>query len=128
MRFGYYNPVNTDKLEEIRTKLTAAFKAMRKQNLVARRNFMCCGGCASTALNTVCKAKDKILGAVYYTQQGEEAFRKGKALYLNYGGVESRATDEVVGTMVRDALNAAGVEFEWSGNPAECIKVIGAGR
>jgi hypothetical protein len=128
MRFRGFTRVDTDKLQEIRAKLTVAFKSLRKQKLVARRNFMCCGSCASAALESVCEAKPEILGAVYYTQQAAADFNNGASVYLNYGGVKGRATDEEIGKLVSIALKAAGVEFEWDGNPSACIKVKGSNR
>lgn len=111
-------------------KLSKAFDALEKQEVKALHNFMCCGGCASSQLAQDMKApeNESKLGAVYYTEQGGEAFSKGYNLYLSYGASPARAfiTDRDIGEMVCKALVEAGVEHTWDGAPESCIVVKGA--
>jgi hypothetical protein len=119
-----------------RQRLDSAFRALRKLGYIARRNFSCCGGCASYELGTMLDEDESKIGAVYYHQQDAEHLQRGaESVYLGYGGrskvdgeeVSDRLQD-VVGRMVgRDivaTLHAYGLSSEWDGEVSTRIKVL----
>ena len=112
-------------------RLNRAFLAMRKNGLIARQNYLCCGGCAAYGLTEMAEARArrgrKILGAVSYHQQAATRFREGGELCITFGQVHSEALGalgvetSLVGAMVVAALEAEGLEPFWSGDENECI-------
>lgn len=112
-------------------KVGEALKALRRQGMIARQNFLCCGNCAATALGIQLDksraAGKEIAGAVYFHKQDAESALKYGTLYLGYGagdpyesrGVESRA----VGMLIVTALRSTGLDVKWSGDAWERIEV-----
>lgn len=134
-----------DRYREIKASLTAAFRALRKQNLIARQNHWCCSSCGSHSCATdaekcIAKGKD-IKGWVFYHRQDEDSFQAGGDLHIRYAGITEadKATigtpehtglgggDEEtveVGKLVVAALEAEGLTVEWDGDSNVCIKVV----
>lgn len=52
-------------------RVSAAFKAIRKLDVIARMHFSCCGSCAGYELGEKYPGK----GLVYYSRQGEDSFK-----------------------------------------------------
>jgi hypothetical protein len=135
-----WSPLRTD---FIRPRLTAAFRALRRQGFIARQNYACCSSCAAHRL-----AKDvlgftptklmKLQGAVYYHRQDADAllhaYLSGR-LHLRYGQVH--VTDDsntlhrygletiMVGEAVHHALEAADLTVAWDYTPNTAIQVTG---
>jgi hypothetical protein len=127
-------------LTEFKAKLGTAFKAMRKEGLVARQTFMCCRSCAGCELAINLKAqpkhvKDACKGCAFYTKQDappredSRDFRFFDGLYISYGplGVSGEKDyglpTEEVGAIVKRTLETAGLTVEWNGTPEERIFV-----
>lgn len=120
-----------------RTKLNAAFRLMRKAGLLAMQNYQCCSNCGGYALTTKAedlvksgkRTKDSIKGCCFYHRQDAEDRDQGHPFYLRYGDMDSTELDviglstEVVGKMVCECLDEAGVSHSWDGNPGQCIQV-----
>lgn len=116
-----------------RDKLTAAFRHMRKAGYVARQNFSCCGGCASSELGDVLDTKPEKLGAAYYHRQDGERINRDRnpaeEVWLGFGASPhaTHVDDEEAGWAVCRALAKAGLSFEWngSGSMRVCVKLPG---
>jgi len=116
-----------------RDRLTKAFREAGKRGLVARQNFSCCGGCASSELGSMATARGKD-GVVYYHRQDAERLRPSGRygrnpgadhVYLGYGSVhDGDAATVDVGNKVCEALARAGLAYEWDGGAATRIKVL----
>lgn len=127
---------------EIRARVTAAFRSLRKQGLIARSGFGCCRGCAGGELATYVEnlppeRQARVKGAVFYTTQDKDAFVTGnrerafQGLWLTYGDLDLSNDTKVglptveVGTLVVKALTDAGLATDWNGNPDQSVKVTG---
>ena len=112
-------------LEPVKQQINTAFALMRKNGLLSRQNFMCCGSCAGYALNEALKKEgnDKI-GCVYYHKQDTEHFNNDGHLYLGYGSIDdSEEASLQVGAVVMQALMDAGLSVEWNGDASTRILV-----
>lgn len=126
---------------EMKERITAAFKAVRKHGILARQHFSCCGSCAGYEL--ACKMDEAReagrpkRGAVYYHRQATEGFYSRGEVYLGFGcdanapEVE-RASDteedertRLVGCFTVEALAEAGLDVEWDCTAGRCILVKG---
>ena len=115
-------------------KVTNGFKAFRKKarevfggKVYARQNFLCCGGCASSALTTEIEAfnakgkKTKAIGAVWYHKQDTGGMNRGHDLYIGYGAhdaVGDCSKDMMtkrIGDLLFVCLEAEGLTLEWDG-------------
>lgn len=115
-------------------KVTAAFKAVRKEGLIARQNFKCCGSCAgydlATQVEKMPEAKrQKVKGAVFYHRQDTQRMMEEECLFLNFGQIDSQEVGEVglpteeVGKIVTRVFKEAGLNVEWDGDKYSRIKV-----
>lgn len=105
----------------IRTKAIEAFKLARKEGIVCRVNFSCCGSCAGYELFTYIKDKKGLIGAAFWHQQDEQGYRDapdGKgSLFIGYGAKESGdVTDEQIGQKLIAAFQKVGLHPVWNGN------------
>lgn len=110
--------------ETDRGRLKAAFADLRKRGYAARMNFMCCGSCASYALNE--KHPDK--PHVYWHRQGDAAF----TVRQRFGRIER--SDDLVDTLyihwsgdgeeIAAVLRDWGLRVKWEGSDAYCIEVL----
>ena len=128
--------------ETERQALSRAFKTLRKHGFVARQNFSCCGGCASCEIAENVsempeKRRGKVRGAVFFTRQDWSRLFEGpswindpKVLWVAYGQVDTQAhgpiglSTEEVGLALGMALQAEGLNVEWTGDANERVKVI----
>jgi hypothetical protein len=115
-----------------RTKLTSAFKAMRKAGLIARQNFMCCMNCGCTAIAGEYDAmtperKDAVRGYVFYHKQDTERMNEFGELVLRFGTVRENPafTATHVANLAVAKLKNAGLAVEWCGDEGTCIVVYG---
>jgi hypothetical protein len=84
----------------IMSKITEAFKELRKLGYFARQNFWCCQSCAWAA---VPDGKDKV---VFYHQQDKERLQKTGECHLAWSGD---------GQEICQVLNRHGITTEWDG-------------
>jgi len=124
-------------------KITNGFREFRKKakehlggKVYARQNFLCCGGCASSALSTEIdnfNAKGKptrAIGAVWYHKQDTQSLNRGYDLYIGYGAAEAVGDcsrdlmTKRIGEILVACLEAEGLEVEWDGQIRERIKVV----
>ena len=125
------------------SKLTAAFKSLRKAGFIARQNFSCCGNCAGHALAAHVKGMSsskriQVMGAVFYTRQdgvsvrasdGHGRSRRDPHVYIGYGPVKVSGmgtfgvSESKIAEAVVVALKAAGLEVEWDGDPSSKVLV-----
>lgn len=125
---------------EMKKKLNAAFRALRKRGYIARQSFSCCLTCAGCELSGMLKeahetGKPLPRGAVYYHRQDAERLRETGRSMLRYGRVEwwggdgeapalttPLSTDQVA-VEVMEELERAGVPAKWDGDTARCIEI-----
>jgi hypothetical protein len=125
--------------KKTKTNLTLAFAALRDAGLFARQNYKCCHGCAGAAAATAVtdlldkgRARETVMGCVFYHGQDADDLRGGRDFYLAYGSVDTAKHGEVglptedVGRLVVATLAKCGVETVWDGNPGTRILVRAA--
>lgn len=105
---------------EMKALLTQAFKAIRRNKIVARQNFSCCGGCACSELGTILEKRTDQRGGVYYHRQDNDHLREDGVVYLGYGArpdsADDKAESEAIGREVVAALEAVGLVVTWNGD------------
>lgn len=141
MRLSYdeYNTIDRT-IAENKVKLSNAFKLLRKNKIIARQNFACCGSCGSyeiaTKMEELLNAGKSVTGYVFYNRQSTESLRgdwrrpADGRLYISYAdGSTSKypnnitKTSEEIGKMLVVALTEVGLAFEWDGNSDTCVLV-----
>lgn len=123
-------------------KVSSAFKSFRQKakehlggKVYARQAFMCCGGCAASAIfqdieNYNAKGKGRAVGSVWYHKQDAYGLRKGHDLYIGYGASEAIGecskdlATRRIGEILVACLEAEGLDTEWNGNIRDRIRVI----
>ncbi len=85
-----------------KSRITEAFKELRKLGYFARQNFLCCQSCAWYAVPE--EKSEKVV--FYHSQDNDSLMRKGKC-HLAWSGN---------GTEIVSVLNKNGVKTEWDGN------------
>lgn len=118
--------------DEVKEKLTIAFKEMRKQGFVARQNYLCCMTCGFDGLNTIYQervAKGKIpKGVVFYHSQDNANLKIDGYVHLAYDGNDDVVKDDSAisqveaGEMIVEILKHAGLDVEWNGQATQRIK------
>lgn len=94
-----------------RAKLRIAFKSMRRQGYAARANFMCCMGCATSALDI--KGKK---GGVYWHRQSDDHFKEDGELYIGFFVENDTDDSKKVAEALVATLKAEGLWVEWNGS------------
>ena len=119
-----------------RTKVRRAFTALRKTGAIARMNFGCCMGCASSELSEIAE-KRGLHRIVYFHQQDNYSFVCGSDLHVRYCLHIYRAGKKPVlpmtaveadllktwGHLICAALQAEGLNVEWNGSTDHTIVV-----
>lgn len=122
--------LTSDRTNEFKTKLNAGFDHLRaKDGFVGRQNFMCCQGCAWAEMSEKMKGlkkKGKKLptGIVFYHKQDAESLRFG-GVYLAFscGTKDDTAGTIEAGKKIVAAMQAQGLEVEWSGTENDRVLV-----
>jgi len=105
----------------------AAFAALRKRGVMARRRAACCGGCSGALMGDLLEKHSEKLGAVFTHRQSEARFHRpygANSLMISYGARKGGDT-KAIGMLLFEALKAQGVVCEWDGNPDTNIEVKG---
>ncbi len=111
----------------VQDRLNVAFAQMRKQGMLARQRFLCCGSCACCALADLLEQpkNQKKIGAVFYHKQDARNLDRGQDFYLGFGANEALYKDEpeTEAALAQDVaqkavacLTAAGLTVEWDGS------------
>ena len=129
--FNYDNPYS-----EGRKKLKEAFSLLRKQGIIARQNFSCCGSCGSYEISVMGEERGKKKGKypagyVFYHRQDTETLNRNGVVYLRYGTYENKNgklrkgsyPTLNVGYTIVEAMKEVGLETEWDGDTGHCILV-----
>lgn len=107
--------------------LNKAFADLRKQGFLARQNFMCCGGCASSALGQIVREKPgKYLGVLYYHSQDAERLKTIGEICLGHSPVDDAAPDWahlLVPHAAKNTLLRYGLLVEWDGTAEQKLIV-----
>jgi len=121
--------------------MNKAFSLMRKAGLVAYQNYECCQSCAGAAIAAEIErriaegkaTRDGIKGCCFFHAQDAEDRDARRPFFLAYGDVDVSGIGDIgldtveVGRIVCGCLAAAGVKYEWDGNPNTRIKVTDPG-
>jgi len=122
--------------KEFRAKLTILFREARKLGANAKRNHLCCGGCASYDLNQNSKEGQPVL---YYHHQDAEGIKRG-GLYLGHGCATHRKSfkskekekaydkakeqqELIFAHAICNIAREAGLEVNWEGDTYKRIWV-----
>ena len=92
------------------TKLSNAFRELRKEGYFAKQNFWCCQSCGWAAI-----PDDQSEKAVFYHNQDNESKREGKSFCLAWSGD---------GNFICDILRKHGIEVQWEGTSDRRIEVL----
>ena len=112
-----YNNANTRTIKE---RMTKAFRELRKLNIIAKQNFLCCQSCGVSAISEEMEKK-QMRGYAFYHRQDNDNLLKEGSVYISYSDVE-------IGRLVCDKLQTAGLNIMWDGNIQNRIQVIGINR
>ena len=85
-----------------KTKITKAFRELRKQGYVAKQNFWCCQSCAWGDLSDEESEK-----AVFYHEQDNQDLKENGKCCLSWSGD---------GQLIVDILTKNGLIVEWDGS------------
>lgn len=113
--------------------LALVFKRLRRMGLIARMNYLCCGGCAGSQIATDAVDRVKkgklVNGTCFYHRQDNERHQNGYSLYLRFGCLDTVEMGKIglptveVGKMITKVLTEEGIAFEWDGTAEAAIKV-----
>ena len=92
-----------------KSKLTKAFKELRKQGYFARQNFLCCQTCGWAAMTDEQAEK-----AVFYHAQDNDNLKEDGSCFLAWSGD---------GQVIADILSKNGVNVDWDGDNSKRIKI-----
>ena len=131
-------------LKETKARLTKAFRYLRTQNgILAKQNFMCCGGCAGSALADRLTKENAAKpgrwnGSVYYHRQGNDDLIERGEVYIHFGhafgcmdssnviiGDDRPSDTKAIGQCAKEALEHFGLKVEWDGSEHSCLLVKG---
>lgn len=120
-----FSAAQQNTITENRERLLGAFKDLRKQGIIARANFMCCGGCAAGAIaEKLGTGRGQKVGGVYWHNQDEKGIHRNGGLHLGFGSLEGdESSERALGEKVVGLLQAHGIKTEWDGNPTRRIWV-----
>ena len=117
-------------------KLKDAFALLRKEGLIAKQNFSCCGSCASYEIGEQARKRAKKFGkypkgCVFYNRQSTQGMYETGTVYLSYSGFETRngklrkecLSDTEIGELIVDKMSEVGLATDWNGDPAKCVMV-----
>ena len=112
-------------MNENKVKLNALFAGLRKRKLIARQNYMCCGGCAGAQIFEDAKVRCLDGGVFFHRQEGDRLREGQEEVYLAYGSVDENSLPVArVGEMIREEAERVGLEVKWDGDPSKCVVVV----
>jgi len=112
--------------------LNKAFADLRKQGIMAKQNYLCCMGCASSSLGEEIRQAhashpNKYLGGAYYHSQDAEDLRERGFCHIGYGAAPDSANEELfaltVGQAVKLTMERHGLKVDWDGDVTQRIRV-----
>jgi len=105
--------------EQVRTlkrRVDAAFRALKKQGVFCRRNFLCCQSCGTAAVPDGTPY-------VFWHGQDEDGLRESGTVRLAFGAPGKDGKTVTLGRIIVSAMKAAGVRAVWDGNPDKRIRL-----
>jgi len=117
-RYGYHSGPHSN-TAELKSRLTEAFKVLRKEGFFARQNFWCCQTCACDDIGTKVEAmnlqqKEKFRGYVFYHKQDNDGLNRSGETYLAFGHSEDEKSAEA-GARIAEVLREKGITVDWDG-------------
>ena len=122
MRWRYVRFGDTEQYVVMKQKVNELFKRLRKEGIVARQNFMCCGGCAAAAM------PEKREYVAYHRQDNERWLESGELLLLYGSWMDWNAPDREmqealahvrvlrVAEAIQRHAEALGLVHDWQGS------------
>lgn len=114
-------------------KLNALFRALRRSDLVARQNHLCCGGCAAASVGEMARARG-LRGAVYYHRQDGERLRPSRSswtskpaesVFLGFGSSDGDESVTVeIGAEICRVAQQIGLATKWDGTAWQRVEVL----
>ena len=129
-RRRYYYRADHSNYERASELITLAFKELRRQGIVSRKNYMCCQTCGSAGIedyvdNLPEKKKSLIRGRVFYHHQSNDGFKQSGKVFLYYGEVGPNSLPGVeVGKLIVESLKKQGLSVEWNGLDSSAIQTF----
>ena len=127
---------NYDYENDGQTKLSKAFKLLRKEGLIAKQNFSCCGSCGCYEIGEQAKARAKKLGKflkgyVFFNRQSTQSMYQTGTVNLSYAAFYTRTykkrkecfTDVEIANLIVDKMSEVGLATEWNGDTDKCVTV-----
>ncbi|QPK94153.1 hypothetical protein HCQ94_00050 [Actinomyces sp. zg-332] len=117
------------------SRLTAAFKELRENNVLALENFSCCGTCASSEAYDLMYEEEEWFAYIYFHQQDTEILVEDGRTYLGYEckwtkicseedydamaeeerhGVYLNECKKLADEILKPTFNKHGIEFTWN--------------
>jgi hypothetical protein len=120
--------ISAERLRAGRARITKAFADLAKQGILAKKNFMCCMGCASSNLHREAKAAGKYMGIAYYHSQDNDRLRETGVFNVGFNSIDTLGLDEetamlMVGHAVKLSLERHGLKVTWGGKANERLHV-----
>lgn len=110
--------------QETRAALVKVFAALRKQNLIAKMNHMCCSTCACADLGPKVTEKGAD-GAVYFHRQDNDGFKECGELHLRYFS-ENDDNEKCIeiAHKIQAELGKVKIPSVWDGDTAHTIQIF----
>jgi uncharacterized protein (DUF169 family) len=105
-------------------QVNAAFRALRKAGYLAEQNYWCCSTCAYAGGEKEAKEAGK-KGFVFYNAQDFEFFKETGEVCIQFAHLDEDIDAQwKMGQEVAEALEAAGLNVKWDGDPATALLVV----
>jgi len=118
-------------------RLASAFVELEASGVVARMNFSCCGTCGHGEIQGQVAPGESARGYVFFHMQDADGLVEGTtpSLYFDYGALSDddppfpdresyTSAAIVIGHEIVNALEAAGLRVEWTGDLGRRICVV----
>lgn len=102
--------------------LSNAFAALRKNGFYARQNFLCCSGCALSAIAD--NRKPKHTSFAYFHKQDADDLKRHGYTYIGFGSfADTPENNRLAGEQARTIFESHGCPVEWDGSPSKRMVV-----
>jgi hypothetical protein len=112
-------------------RLNLLFKRLRAADLMARQDFMCCGGCGHSQchidLHDDNKPRSNQAGYVFYHNQSTWGALNGGDLHLYYGGRDDEIDSAAIGQRITNIALQLGFNVTWNGSEHTAVALTGMG-
>jgi hypothetical protein len=112
-------------VRKIKGRIKSAFNRLKKQQVIAESNFLCCTNCAQAAIYEDIM-NDSHKGYCFYHTQSNDNLNQDGQVYIQYGRNASVTKSVVaIGKLIKKELEASNLEVKWNGKADTAILVKG---